>query len=200
MGTDPDLDEQVVPLAFHVDYWNSRSWNDRFSDAAWTQRQAVYLDAVKSTTRFTPHTVIGGSRQCNGADVKCIHAGVEAAATRPQGTVSLAVTGGRDKLSVEVKAQPPAGSSTLEVMVALYENDLEVEVKGGENAHKTLHNDYVVRRLERAFKLSGNAAREGSVTIKLDGDWVRGHLGVAAFLQDPKTREVFAATAMPLPD
>jgi hypothetical protein len=201
MGSDPDLAKQVVPLAFHVDYWNSRSWNDRFSDAAWTQRQAGYLDAVKSTSRFTPHTVIGGSSQCNGADVKCIHDGVAAAAARPQGTVSLSVaSGGGDRVSLEVKAQRPAGSRTLDVMVALYESGLDVEVKGGENAHKTLHNDYVVRRLERAFKLSGDATREGTVTLKLDGEWVRGHLGVAAFLQDPKTHEVFGATAMPLPE
>ena len=72
-------------------------------------------------------------------------------------------------------------------------------VSGGENAQKTLHDDYVVRRLERAFGLAGNGAREGTVSWRIDGEWVRGNLGVAVFLQDPKTREVRGAAAMPLP-
>ena len=27
----PDLWHQIIPVAFHVDYWNSLSWKDRFS-------------------------------------------------------------------------------------------------------------------------------------------------------------------------
>ena len=45
MGKDPDLAKQVVPLAFHVDYWNRLGWRDRFSDAAWTRRQGDYASA-----------------------------------------------------------------------------------------------------------------------------------------------------------
>jgi hypothetical protein len=31
--------EQVIPLAFHVDYWDSLGWPDRFAKAVFTQRQ-----------------------------------------------------------------------------------------------------------------------------------------------------------------
>ncbi len=81
-------------------------------------------------------------------------------------------------------------------MVAVYESGLETEVKGGENARKTLHNDYVVRRLQRAFKLSGPAERSEAVTLRLERDWRRQNLGVVVFLQDAKTSRVYgAATA-----
>src|ERR1700753_4428279 len=30
---------QVIPLGFHVDYWNSLGWKDRFSSASFSQRQ-----------------------------------------------------------------------------------------------------------------------------------------------------------------
>src|SRR5437763_725217 len=46
MGTDPQLQKLVVPLAFHVDYWDHDGWRDRFSDAAWTKRQAEYVRAA----------------------------------------------------------------------------------------------------------------------------------------------------------
>lgn len=199
MGNDPELSRQVVPLAFHVDYWNSRSWRDRFSDAAWSKRQTAYVLDARGTRVYTPHAVIAGSRQCNGADVACIHAAVEAAAARPQGGVALSVTASGGEVEVAVKARAPASPRSLDLMVALYESGLSTEVKGGENAHQTLHSDYVVRRLERAFRLAGDAAREGSITLRLDGTWVRRHLGVAAFLQDPKTHEVRGAAAMALP-
>src|SRR5579864_2938209 len=33
---------QVIPLGFHVDYWNSLGWKDRFSSADYTRRQEQY--------------------------------------------------------------------------------------------------------------------------------------------------------------
>src|SRR5262245_13479463 len=39
LGADPTLAGRVVPLAFHVDYWNSLGWEDPFSSAAWSGRQ-----------------------------------------------------------------------------------------------------------------------------------------------------------------
>src|SRR5262249_14887940 len=40
LGRDP-----VVPLAFHVDYWDGLGWKDRFAAAAFTARQRRYADA-----------------------------------------------------------------------------------------------------------------------------------------------------------
>ena len=34
-----ERDPTVVTLEFHVDYWDSLGWHDRFSDAAYTQRR-----------------------------------------------------------------------------------------------------------------------------------------------------------------
>src|SRR5580698_8234107 len=38
-------DPQVFPLAFHVDYWNSLGWPDRFSSSDRTDRQRLYAGA-----------------------------------------------------------------------------------------------------------------------------------------------------------
>jgi hypothetical protein len=199
MGSDPDLGKQVVPLAFHVTYWNTDAWRDRFSDAAWTKRQKEYVIAARGERIYTPQMVIGGGVQCVGSDVECIRAGVEAAAAKAQGAVSVvpAVSGG--EVAVTVTAQAPAGQKSLDVMVALFESGLDTDVRGGENAQKTLRDDYVVRRLQRAFKVSGEGQRQQVVTLELEPEWQRGKLGVAAFLQDPKTHQVFGAASAQLP-
>ncbi|MBK6981309.1 MAG: DUF1223 domain-containing protein [Betaproteobacteria bacterium] len=31
--------KRIVPLAFHVEYWDTIGWKDRFADPAWSARQ-----------------------------------------------------------------------------------------------------------------------------------------------------------------
>ena len=199
MGADRDLQKEVVPLAFHVDYWNSSSWRDRFSDAAWTRRQTDYVHAAGGDQVYTPQAVINGGKQCVGSDVQCIKAGVQAAAAQPHGQLAVSVAPhGDNAFEVAITAQAPAGVKSLDVMLAVYESGLETAVSGGENAHQTLHNDFVVRRLERAFSVSTGDSKQKTVRVKLDEGWQRDHLGIAVFLQDPKTQRVYGATNEPL--
>jgi hypothetical protein len=78
-----------------------------------------------------------------------------------------------------------------ELRVAVFETGLVTPVGKGENGGKTLHNDYVVRTLASAGKVEKSATLK--TTVKLEKEWDRSHLGVAAFLQDPKTLEIRGA-------
>ena len=66
-------------------------------------------------------------------------------------------------------------------------------MKAGENASRTLKNDRVVRRLEKVLTLPAAAGSEksGEVVLGLDKRWKRERLGVAAFLQDPRTMAIY---------
>ena len=37
----------VIPLAYHVDYWDSLGWSDPFSSSQWTMRQVEYVSAMQ---------------------------------------------------------------------------------------------------------------------------------------------------------
>jgi hypothetical protein len=83
-------------------------------------------------------------------------------------------------------------------VVVVYENGITTSVKRGENSGRTLQNDFVVRRLEKAFTFAptAGATRQGSVTIALDPSWPAANVGVVAFLQDPDTMRIYGAASV----
>lgn len=58
----PKLWKEIVPVGFHVDYWNHLSWKDPFSKEAYTSRQRNYARLMGSSTVFTPQLLLNGRR------------------------------------------------------------------------------------------------------------------------------------------
>jgi hypothetical protein len=51
---------EVVPLAFHVDYWDYLGWHDPFADKSYTARQYAYTKMREGAFAFTPQIVLQG--------------------------------------------------------------------------------------------------------------------------------------------
>ncbi len=195
--------KSVVPLAYHVDYWNHLGWSDPFSSHQWSERQSGYVQALNLDGEYTPQMVIGGRWQCAGSDGGSIaHAVASARSTSPLGRTSiqtsLAAAGSR-KLQVKVNAQllSTAGPGRLVVMLVIYENGLVSKIGGGENGGREITYDYTVRKLLPVFELDatqpGSFAQE--MTIDLDRAWSLDHLGLAAFIQDPTSLRIEGASS-----
>src|SRR5688572_26576905 len=60
--------DDVIPLAFHVDYWDHLGWPDPFASRRWTERQQAYAKAFRSRSLYTPQAVIAGRAECVGSD------------------------------------------------------------------------------------------------------------------------------------
>ena len=58
--------KSVIPLAYHVDYWNHLGWADPFSSRQWSERQSDYARAMNLDGEYTPQMVISGAWQCGG--------------------------------------------------------------------------------------------------------------------------------------
>ncbi len=192
----------VVPLSFHVDYWNYIGWTDPFSSAEWSERQRVYAESFEAGRVYTPQLVINGRRDCVGSNEPTVRREIERAAREgAAGRLAVEVAAGPDagKLSLEIEARVTSAvaeaTSTWSVMVAVFENDLETPVSRGENGGRELRNSHVVRSLSQAFALPARAGaeRSGQLEITLDEAWNRDRLGVAVFLQDLETRHVHGA-------
>ena len=194
---------QVLPLSFHVDYWNSIGWRDPFSSAEWSQRQRRYANLLRSGV-YTPQLVINGRSECVGSQEKEVRQLILQAAERDPGvtlsihTVDSAGSGEMNR-EMRVTARLDADVETAaELLLAVIETGLETPVSTGENARKTLHNDNVVRRLTKLAKLQPGQQSELRTVVSIEPDWQIGRLGVVLFAQSPITGEVYGATAAQL--
>jgi hypothetical protein len=196
-AADPD-GERVVPLSFHVDYWNYIGWTDPFSSERWSRRQRGYGQAFGESRIYTPQLVIDGRVHCVGSQRGCVEREIAAAAARPARArlviEQAAITDG--ELVATVRATGASADTLADALAgtvlrtALYERDLTTEVRRGENARRTLRNDFVVRQLATATALDGGTFR---VRLAVDSQWSAADLGLAVFLQDTETQQVLAA-------
>lgn len=200
LARDPKLAGKVIPLSFHVDYWDYIGWQDPFASPRWSERQRQYGRTFRSNRIYTPQLVVNGRTECVGSQENVVRQQIASAlATPPAGRVTLETAAGADdrlRIRTGAEMQAAAGGS-LDLWIAVWETGLDTPVGAGENASRTLHNDYVVRRLEKALTLPGKAGARDSreIVLGLDKRWKRENLGVAAFLQDPMTRAIHGAAS-----
>jgi hypothetical protein len=56
----------IIALAFHVDYWDSLGWRDRFGLPEAVARQSQYAHTLHLASVYTPQLVIDGQRDLVG--------------------------------------------------------------------------------------------------------------------------------------
>lgn len=187
----------IIPLAWHVDYWDHLGWTDPFSSPKWSQRQRDYARAMKSSQVYTPQLVINGTVQLVGSADSAIRAEIERqlkSADRGAVSIRKAARSG-DAVQVDLRARlDPAQTAHATVFVVLFENGVTTAVASGENAKKRLANEAIVRWQGRAADLEGNGVEaKAALTIPLDATWRPDHLGVAAFIQDVRTLAIYGS-------
>ena len=135
----PGLWQEFVPLAFHVDYWDSLGWKDRFADPANTRRQRRYYRSGGINSVYTPGFVVDG-REWKGFFSR--------REWRPKPGPVIG------RLSLEVDERPAAHirfesasddlPRRLQLHVARLGFGLKTPVSDGENAGRELQGDFVV--------------------------------------------------------
>jgi len=190
----------VIPLAYHVDYWNHLGWSDPFSSARWSQRQNQYAQSLKNNQIYTPQLIINGGVQLVGSANGPIHAAIERqleGADRGEVFIDrVALAGNEIKVDLRGRLDARASGGHAKVVVVLFENGVTTTVESGENARKKLTNDAIVRWQEGALDLSANGVEaKSTVSIPLAAGWRTNQLGVAAFIQDTPSLAIEASTA-----
>lgn len=200
LGRDPALAGRVLPLAFHVDYWNHIGWTDPFSSAEASARQREYAEAFGTSRIYTPQLVVGGTLECVGSNEAAARELIAHALGRaPRGSVTFTVKPDGEGFTVAAHATLVAGTPGAELLLAVVESGLETAVGRGENARRRLANDHVVRRFFNLGRLAAGGTLERDQRFERAPEWRADQLSVVAFLQDPDSREIFAAGSRELP-
>jgi|ERR1041385_4554721 hypothetical protein len=186
---------QVIPLGFHVDYWNSLGWKDRFSSAEYSQRQEQYTQSLRVDGPYTPEMVVGGAVEFVGNDAGQAQRTIREAASQPEVATVKITSAAADQLAVQVTA--PSSAKDDQVVLAITEDNLTTQVGSGENGGRTLHHAAVVRELRQLGKL-----HEGgfvtNVPLKLQKDWKRNDLHAVVFVQQGGTGKILGAASLDL--
>ncbi|MFQ5351075.1 MAG: DUF1223 domain-containing protein [Thermoanaerobaculia bacterium] len=204
LGTETRTDDlTLVPLAFHVDYWNRIGWVDPFSSPRWSARQQRYAGVFGLRSVYTPQIVLDGRTELVGSHESRLRAEIQTAGhRRPVGRLDIVgarLDGAGSELIVDLAAEldEPQAAPGLVANLALFESGLVTRVESGENARRTLENDYVVRLLRPAIVFeAGQTGGHERLRIALDPHWEVDNLGVAAFLQDPRTLVIHTAAVV----
>jgi hypothetical protein len=139
LKTSPDLWKRVVPVVFHVDYWDRLGWPDRFATAANTARQERYAAAWRSNSVYTPGFVLNG-REWRGWSQR---GALPEPSSAKIGKLSISLRGAQADVSFAPIGPVP---KILQVEVALLGLDLVSDVKRGENSGRKLQHDFTVLR------------------------------------------------------
>lgn len=193
--------EQIIPLAFHVTYWDYIGWQDRFASSQYDkrQRQTAFLNSSRRV--YTPQFVLAGNdfRALNDFNDHVLDI-----VSQPS-SVQLKVTAQRssdDEINIELKTKiTDEELNSAALYLAVYENDLQSDVDAGENDGELLRHDFVVRKLYGPFM---QTEKDTEATIKkslpIEDIWKRTDLNIVAFAQNPKSGEILQAVRLDLKD
>ena len=196
LGENIDQDFHAVPLAFHVDYWNRLGWEDPYSQAKFTDRQRRVAHLNNQRSIYTPELVVSGQETRGGGmvfDQIHIH-NRKIASIRITMDVSAPEKG---EVLADLKIRNETDTRLPEMFIAVYENKIVREIKGGENKGRTLTHNYAVRHLSEPVPVArGDSAR--MVSMDIDKAWNTDNLGLAVFVIDADNGQTLQALRTPL--
>jgi hypothetical protein len=185
----------VIPLGFHVDYWNSLGWKDRFSSADFSRRQEQYARSLGVDGPYTPQMIVDGKVEFVGNNGDEAQRAITEAASGPaQAEIAISLEPA-DRVSVRMKLPP--GSGTVSVALAVTEDNLATRIGAGENNGRELRHAAVVREFKILGQSSGEAYKT-EVPLAIAKEWKREDLRAVAFVQQGDSGKVLGAASVPL--
>jgi hypothetical protein len=209
LGTLAERDRRIVPIAFHVDYFND-PWKDVFSDPLYSRRQMSYNQLYTKPKNpdyglyYTPMLMIDGEQSVNGRDPASAEAAIrQALAKKPAVGLDVALVLKGDGLSGTAAIKVTSRSARVEkspllVCAVLREDGVVTDIPSGENAGKSLVARFPARQTKYDFiELDGKSPATLRFPFAIEPTWNRRNLRLAAFVQDKRTGVIHQAADLP---
>jgi len=190
--------QKVVPLAFHVDYWDYIGWKDRFAKADFSERQRKTAAFAGAGFVYTPQFVLNGRdfRSANDSRLnQAINNSQKQTARANLSLNTVTQANGETTLQATATAVNPADIKNAQVFIAIYENKLVSLIKAGENNGRELKHDYVVRAFFGAYPFSDKNAFAKNFNLK--PEWKGKPAGAVIFVQDAKNGDILQSLQLP---
>jgi len=190
-----DTFKSLIPMAFHVDYWDYIGWKDRFAKPVYSLRQRQYVNTGGVSQAYTPQMVanssewrgfISGQRkwQPNDNNVGVLKATVQGQAT------DMFVRFAPYKRSWTSASDKTPTKYVLNV--AILGMGLTSRVTAGENHDTTLKHDFVVLNHEK-HEVNATPA-QWQVKMPQVPQVGQANNAIAIWLSEPDTQRIIQAT------
>lgn len=187
--------DSLLPLSYHVDYWDNLGWKDPFSSKFFTKRQELYITKHNGGTVFTPHVVIDGIRSVTGTNTDMMNVDIVNARMK---SVTIPITikkdtagknfvvkiyGEQDGMDIEKLPK------NAEIYRVVYTPMTHTKIETGPNMGQTLPSANVVRDIEYVGEWAGKTAFFRIPVEKVKEE------GLAIFLQEPDMGHIYGVAA-----
>lgn len=172
----PGLWRQIIPVAFHVDYWDGLGWPDRFASPVFSNRQRAHRLQGGISSVYTPGFLLNG-REWRGWFSR---PELQLPGSELAGPLSLAVETGVGA-RLRFIPRPRLEGVALEAHFAVLGFGLNSPIGGGENRGRILEEGFVVLSLQQTAPQQGEWRFDWPSFSKQDAE----RFAVAAWLTRP---------------
>ncbi|HEV8688881.1 MAG TPA: DUF1223 domain-containing protein [Ideonella sp.] len=194
---------ELVPLVWHVDYFDGPGWKDRFALAESSRRHLELAQAQGGKPLVaTPQVFLDGRAFADWRDARALRSRVlRGAAAEPVLTLWLPrIERVGDALQVQVQVGGSVSPGAVQWRAAWVQSGLSSQVSGGENQGLTLHHQHVVRAgtglLLAPAPAQAAAARPLAMRLPLPEPAPVGEIGIVVWAQDAAARTLAATWAL----
>ena len=145
----------VLPLAFHVTYWDRLGWKDPFSLPEATSRQDAYGHRFGDGS-YTPEIVVDGASSHVGSHREDVGAAIDTAKQSSTTAATLSLAKQTDGLSIEVGAGRGQGHDRGRLLLIGFDHAHTTAIRRGENGGRTLEEANVVRSIRSIADWQGS--------------------------------------------
>lgn len=131
----PKLFSEIIPMAFHVDYWDYIGWKDKFASNKYSKQQKQHRIEGNTSQVYTPQIVKNGKE-----DRSWRYQSRGVSTNKKVGKLIVDVIDD----TAYINFKPQQKYTALVAHVALLGSGFESQITAGENDDKILKHDFVV--------------------------------------------------------
>ncbi len=162
-----NLFTNIVPMAFHVDYWDGYGWDDQYASPTHSLRHRLHYGEGNVSAVFTPHVVVSGEEENYWRD------GIHHEYNKKVGNITVNIEGD------EVKVQ--FDTSGFVANIALLGSDIQTNITGGENSGRMAEHNFVVLGYDAKY------TKTKTVTLPLPKTTTDAKLALAVWISTKKS-------------
>lgn len=172
-------EDDVVALAYHVDYWDYVGWEDTFGDEIYSDRQRAYAKSWGSSRIYTPQMVVNGAQGVVGSRRNEVHEALDGASL----PLPVDITRAGDMLKIAIP--PNTSLDDAVVWMVTYLDRADVRIETGENAGKSMAYTQVVTARQALGMWEGSSGAD--LKLPLPEILAEGGAGIAVIVQQERS-------------